>query len=81
MKVLDVVSRGDLGAGDVTLAPLIGIHAGWADWTGAVAALAVAFVIAGAVAGAVAVVRRGGRHVHLPLAPFLFVGTWVVVLR
>ena len=81
MKSIEVLSRGDLGAGDVTLAPLIGIHAGTLQWTDAVRALACAFVMAGIAAAVVALTRRGGRHTHLPLAPFLFAGTWAVVLR
>ena len=81
MKSVEVLSRGDLGGGDVTLAPLLGIHAGWTHWTGAVTALAVSFVLAGAVAAVVIVVCRGGRRAHLPLAPFLFAGAWVAVLR
>lgn len=81
MKMIEIVSRGGLGAGDVTLAPLIGVHAGWSDWTGAARALALAFVMAGVIAVVIATVRRGGRRTHLPLAPFLFAGAWVVVLR
>ena len=50
MKALVVLSRGDLGTGDVALAPIVGLHAGWMAWQGALSALAAALVLAGACA-------------------------------
>lgn len=80
-RVVAVLSRGDLGAGDVTLAPLVGVHAGWMAWSGALVALAVAFVLSGVVAAIGVVTGRLRGRSHIPLAPFLFAGTWIAVLR
>ena len=74
-------SRGDLGAGDVALAPLLGMHAGWFGWTGAMVGLASGFLIAGVFAAVAVSTGRLDRRSHIPMVPFLFAGTWIAVLR
>lgn len=80
-KMVEILSRGDLGSGDVALAPLVGLHAGWTAWSGALSALAVAFLLSGIVAAVGVVSGRLRGRSHIPLAPFLFAGTWIAVLR
>ena len=75
------MSRGDLGAGDVALAPLLGMHAGWLGWTGAMVGLVAGFVAAGVFSAVAVSTGRLGRRSHVPMVPFLFVGTWIAVLR
>ncbi len=61
-----------LGAGDVKLAAVMGLYLGRA-----VAPALVVALLAGALAGAAIVMRRGfraGRRVTVPFAPFLAVG-------
>ena len=80
-KVVEIASRGDLGSGDVALAPIVGLHAGWTAWSGALSALATAFLLSGAVAALGVVTGRLRVRSHVALAPFLFAGTWISVLR
>lgn len=89
MKAIGALSRGDLGAGDVALSPIVGIYAGSAagsasgsaTWFGALSALAFALTLAGLVAAVGVVTGRMRARSHLPLVPFLFAGAWIVVLR
>ena len=81
MKVLQVLSRGDLGGGDVRLGAVFALYAGWTGTAGAFVALVVGFVVAGLVAVVLLVARRAGRRTFVPFGPFLFIGTLVAVLR
>lgn len=81
MKVLQVLSRGDLGGGDVRLGAVLALYAGWTGLMNAFVALVVAFVVAGCVAIVLLMLRRAGRRTFVPFGPFLFIGTVAVVLR
>ena len=81
MKVLQVLSRGDLGGGDVRLGTVFALYAGWTGTDGAFVALVTGFVVAGMVAIVLLLARRAGRRTFVPFGPFLFIGTLVAVLR
>jgi len=81
LKVLEVVSRGDLGGGDVTLGLLLGAYLGWGGLVQIPIALIVAFLSAGLTAVVLLVARRANRRTMLPFGPFLIFGTLVAVIR
>jgi len=81
VAVVRLCSRGDLGGGDVAVAPLIGMHTAWTAWSGALVALGAGFALAGAFAVMGIATNRLTRRSHIPMVPFLFAGAWVCVLR
>ena len=74
-----LVTRGAIGMGDVKLAFLLGLFAGYSGWETAVAALVGAFLLAGAVGVLLLVLRRITRHDHLPFGPFMVAGAWFAI--
>jgi leader peptidase (prepilin peptidase)/N-methyltransferase len=81
MKTLEVFSRGDLGGGDVRLALLLGLYAGWLSFEHLAIAVVAAFAAAGLFALLLVVLRRAGRRTHIAFGPFLIAGTLFAVLR
>jgi leader peptidase (prepilin peptidase)/N-methyltransferase len=79
MGTIYVVSRGQMGEGDVRLAPLLGMYLGWVN-PGIVAPGLFFGFIAGAVVGVVMVaVGDADRKTPVPFGPFLALGTVVAV--
>lgn len=74
-----LVTRGAIGMGDVKLAFLLGLFAGYEGWETAVAALASAFLLAGLVGVVLLALRRITRHDHLPFGPFMVAGAWFAI--
>ncbi len=70
-------SRGGLGAGDVKLAGLLGLAAGWLGWTALLAATFLAWATA---ALAVTLRPRTTSDRRLAMGPFLFAGFAAVAL-
>jgi leader peptidase (prepilin peptidase)/N-methyltransferase len=81
MKVLEVLSRGDLGGGDVNVSLLLGLYLGWLSLGRIVTALVISFASAGLFALLLLVLRRVGRRTHIAFGPFLIAGTLFTVLR
>lgn len=81
LKVLQVLSRGDLGGGDVRLGAVFALYAGWTGTVHAFEMLVAGFIAAGLVAIALLVLRRAGRRTFVPFGPFLFMGALAAVLR
>ena len=81
MRLLEFVSRGDIGHADVVLSGYFGLFLGSIDLGGIPVALFTGFVIAGLVALVMMTTKQMSRHSHLPFGPFLFVGMVVAVLR
>jgi leader peptidase (prepilin peptidase)/N-methyltransferase len=81
MKTLEVLSRGDLGGGDVRLALLLGLYTGWLSLEHVAIAVVAGFAAAGLFALVLIVLRRAGRRTHIALGPFLIAGALLVVLR
>lgn len=81
MKLLEVASRGDLGGGDVTLAPLLGVAAGWLSFDRVATVLVSAFALGGVTAVVLLALRRVHRRSFLAFGPFLIVGGLIGVLR
>lgn len=71
---------GQLGAGDVRLAAVLGVALAWHSWSALLIGTVLGLVI-GAVAGLVAiVVLRRSRHSHLPLGPALIAGALATIM-
>jgi prepilin signal peptidase PulO-like enzyme (type II secretory pathway) len=68
---LSAISRGAMGGGDIKLAGLIGLMAGW---PGVLVALFVAFAVGAGVGLLLIALGRIGRRDPLPFAPALAVG-------
>lgn len=81
MKILEVLSRGDLGGGDVKVSVLLGLYLGWLSLESVVTALVTAFASAGLFALLLLALRRAGRRTHIAFGPFLIAGTLFAVLR
>jgi leader peptidase (prepilin peptidase)/N-methyltransferase len=79
MWLIYVASRGGMGAGDVRLAPLLGMYLGWLNPGIVLPGLFFGF-IAGAVVGvAMLAGNKAGRRTAIPFGPFLALGTVVAI--
>ena len=81
LRVLEVLSRGDLGGADVGLGGLLGLYLGWVSYEAILVGLIAAFFVGGLFAVALLVTRKANRNTHFAFGPFLIVGTLVAVLR
>lgn len=81
LRVLEVLSRGDLGGGDVGLGGLIGLYLGWLSYEAVMVGLFASFLVGGFFALALLVTRKANRNTHFAFGPFLIVGTLIAVLR
>jgi leader peptidase (prepilin peptidase)/N-methyltransferase len=81
LRVLEVLSRGDLGGGDVGLGGLLGFYLGWLSYEAIFVGLFASFLVGGFFAVALLVTRKANRNTHFAFGPFLIVGTHNAVLR
>ena len=81
MRLLEFLSRGDLGHADVVLAGYQGLFLGAIGIGLLPSAIFISFVLAGLVALVMIATKHATRSSHLPFGPFLFVGMVVTVLR
>ena len=81
LRVLEVLSRGDLGGGDVGLGGLLGLYLGWLSYEAILVGLFAAFFVGGLFAVALLAMRKANRNTHFAFGPFLIVGTLIAVLR
>lgn len=79
MRVMQAVSRGDLGGGDVSIAVVMGLHLGWLAIGNVFIALLVSFLMAGLFGLAVLVVRRNRRQ-FIAFGPWLVAGSLLTVV-
>ena len=81
LRVLEVLSRGDLGGGDVGLGGLLGLYLGWLSYEAVLVGLFASFLVGGLFAAALLISRKANRNTHFAFGPFLIVGTLIAVLR
>lgn len=81
MKMVELLSQGDIGPADAVFAGFLGMFVGAQSIALVSVALFVAFMAGGLVALVLIVVYRFGKRSQLPFAPFLFLGAVVAVLR
>ena len=67
-----------LGLGDMKLAVVIGLLAGWLSWPAVFWSGVVPFLLTGLAAVVLLVSRRAGRHAMFAFGPFMLVGAVVV---
>lgn len=78
-RVMQAVSRGDLGGGDVTLAVLIGLHLGWVA-IGNVAVFVVVTFLLGGLAGLFTLVRQRSLRRHIAFGPWMVIAAVLTVV-
>ena len=76
-----LLTRGAIGMGDAKLAFLLGLFAGYGRWEVALQAGVGAFVLAGAVAVLLLVLRVLARDDHIPFGPFMVLAAWIAIVR
>jgi leader peptidase (prepilin peptidase)/N-methyltransferase len=81
LRVLQVLSRGDLGSGDVTLGGFLGLFLGWISFEAVLVGLLAGFVLGGFFALISLLMRKAGRNTRFAFGPFLIVGALVAVLQ
>lgn len=72
--VLFLVARSGLGAGDVKLAGLLGLHLGWLGWPTLVLGAIVGVLVGGLVSLALLVTRRATMQTRVPFGPAMIAG-------
>ena len=75
------LTRGAIGMGDVKLAFLIGVFAGYGRWEVVVPAGIGAFLLAGVVAVLLLAFRFLTHKDHIPFGPFMVVAAWIAIAR
>ena len=81
LLALAFLTRGAIGMGDVKLAFLLGVFAGYGRWEVAVLAGIGALVLAGMVAALLIAFRVLGRNDHVPFGPFMAAAAWIAIGR
>ena len=80
MGALYLIGRGALGAGDVRLAPTLGLFLGWHDLSAVYFGIFLGFILAAVASIGMLIARRLGRKDEIPMGPFLVMGTLAVFL-
>jgi leader peptidase (prepilin peptidase)/N-methyltransferase len=78
--VLAIVSRGQLGGGDVKLAGALGIALGWLGWPTLLAGAAAGFVLMGLVSLLLLLARRVTLQQAVSFGPFMLGGALLAIL-
>jgi len=77
--LLHVASPHGLGLGDVKLAALLGLPAGWLGWETVWVTALLPFLLGGLAALALVATRRATRHTAIAFGPYLLLG-WALAL-
>ena len=77
--VLALVSPRGMGMGDVKLAALVGLYAGFLGWPALVIAAFAGFLLGGLAALGAIVGGRATRSTSIPFGPWMLAGLWVSV--
>jgi leader peptidase (prepilin peptidase) / N-methyltransferase len=73
--ILSVIRPGGLGQGDAKLAASAGVVLGWISWQALLTGTFAAFALAAVYGGTLMALRKATRTSHLPLGPFILIGT------
>lgn len=71
---------GGLGYGDVKLAGLLGLLLGWVGWGPVIVSVLAAFVVGGAGATILLLLRRASRSSHVAFGPSMILGAFVALM-
>lgn len=81
LRLLELLSRGDMGGGDVFLGVMLGMYVGWMKFEDIFLALVWSFALAGVFAIGLLAIGRGTRRTRFAFGPFLVLGALITVLR
>ena len=76
---LSVIRPGGMGLGDAKLAASVGAALGWISWQALLTGTFIAFALAGVYGGGLLALHRATRTSHLPLGPFILIGTLAAI--
>ena len=79
LLVMNFLTRGAIGMGDVKLAFLLGLFAGYNRWETAAAAGVGAFLLAGAASALLLALRLRTHRDHIPFGPFMTTAAWTAI--
>lgn len=77
--ILNVVSGGNMGWGDVKLAGVLGLFLGFLGPATLFVGVAAGFLLGGLFGIGLIVAGRGGRKTGIPFGPFMIAGAWLAV--
>lgn len=77
--VVAIAARGGFGFGDVKLAFLLGMFAGWVSWASVVVAAVAAFLVGGVVAIGLLLAGSADRKDAIPFGPSMIVGAVIAI--
>ena len=77
--LMNLLTGGAMGMGDVKLALAIGLLAGYLGWLHLIFATLIAFVTGGLLSIALLLTKRAGRRSTIPFGPFMLLGLIAVV--
>lgn len=77
--LMNLLTGGAMGMGDVKLALSIGLLTGYLGWFHLIVASLIAFVAGGVASAALLFTRRAGRRSTIPFGPFMLLGLITVV--
>jgi leader peptidase (prepilin peptidase)/N-methyltransferase len=77
--ILAVIRPGGLGLGDAKLAASVGAVLGWIGWQALLSGTFAAFALAAVYGGVLLALHRASRTSHLPLGPFIVLGTLAAI--
>jgi leader peptidase (prepilin peptidase)/N-methyltransferase len=77
--LMNLLTGGAMGMGDVKLALSIGLLTGYLGWFHAVLATLIAFLAGGIISAVLLVSRRAGRKSTIPFGPFMLLGLIMVI--
>ncbi len=78
--LLWLVRPGAMGAGDVKLAGLVGLHLGWLGWAALAVGAIAAFILGGVFGIGLIASRKAGRKSSVAFGPWMIAGAWTGAL-
>lgn len=78
--ILYLIGRGALGAGDVRLAPTLGLYLGWHGLQAVYYGIFLGFILAAVISLVLIVTKKLGRKDDIPMGPFLVAGSLMVFI-
>lgn len=78
--ILGLVSRGQLGGGDIKLAGLTGLLLGWLSWRAVLAGASLGFVLAAGAGLVLLAAGRASRRTMVSFGPFMLTGALIAAV-
>lgn len=78
--IIELVSRGGVGMGDVKLAAPVGLFLAYLGWGQLAVGLFAGFLTGGLVGLVLLAARRASRRTAIPFGPWILVGAWLGIL-